>query len=64
VPPRPAQTTSYKTVCDNHPDRRAAYAYRESKSGEDVGMCQECFDRKRRIVLKKIRINKVRSRRK
>lgn len=62
VPPRPAQTTSYpyyKTVCDNHPDRRAAYAFQEAGTGRDVGLCQECFDRKRRIALKKLRIKRV-----
>lgn len=66
VPPRPAQT-NYKTTCDNHPDRRAVYAFRVGKGphkGEDRGLCQECFDEERRIARRKLRIKNVRSRRK
>lgn len=63
VPPRAAEG-GYKQFCDNHPSRPSAYAFRVAKTGEDRGLCQECFDEERRIDMRKLRIKKIRSRKK
>ena len=55
---------TYKQWCDYHPDRRAKYAFIEAATGKSVGLCQSCFDKQRRIALRRLRIEKVRSRRK
>jgi hypothetical protein len=58
---------TYKKWCDNHPKRRAAYAFVEAKTGESRGLCQACFDREReaamRILARRERIKKARARR-
>ena len=63
-----ARPNTYKTVCDNHPKRRAIYAFVEAKTGEARGLCQGCFNAEReramRILKRRERIKKARARRK
>jgi hypothetical protein len=58
---------TYKTRCDNHPKRRAIYAFVEAKTGESRGLCQGCFNAEReramRILKRRERIKKARAKR-
>jgi hypothetical protein len=53
---------TYKQWCDNHTDRRAAYAFDEAATGKKRGLCNECFDAERITALKALARQKRRAR--
>jgi len=69
--PKPAPR--YKSVCDAHPDRRAAYSFVDKSDpkskhyGKLRGLCQECYDEEREEGLRQLRrrerIKRIRAKR-
>jgi len=61
--------TVYRIYCDNHPQRKAAWAFTEAATGKRVGLCRSCFEERRdaalstlrqeRIAAKKARVAKI-----
>lgn len=54
--------TVYRTRCDNHPERRAAYSFTDAATDKRRGLCTDCFDEERRAALKHLRIQRRKER--
>jgi hypothetical protein len=60
---KPERANTYKLICDNHPRKRAVFAFVDGKTGESRGLCADCFEEERLLAMRRLRIKRIRARR-
>lgn len=51
--PKRRNAGRYKSWCDNHSDRRATWAFKDTVTGEQRGLCDDCFDEEREQAIRR-----------